>query len=180
MKHHSDSDWGAIPPDHASPGVNVVSHLDVEVPQQNIGVPGRGTMQHPQQGHQEGWVLCTTAGTVRDLCPTSLMPVSRVGPWLRRTGRRHVPRFCGPREGVLNRSLSDPSPRAYLPWEDPTRGIKAPDNIPSTLHLIILNLDQWMGLAQETNCSFADKTWPLSNPNPILPFLKIPPLLFSV
>ncbi|MEQ2297743.1 hypothetical protein AMECASPLE_037761 [Ameca splendens] len=29
----------------------------------------------------------------------------------------HVPRFCGPYEGVLNRSLSEPSPRACLPWE---------------------------------------------------------------
>ncbi|MEQ2282121.1 hypothetical protein AMECASPLE_037270 [Ameca splendens] len=44
-------------------------------------------------------------------------PGSRVGPRLRRTGRRHVARFSSPHEGVLNCSLSDPSPRACLPWE---------------------------------------------------------------
>ncbi|MEQ2179925.1 hypothetical protein GOODEAATRI_030310 [Goodea atripinnis] len=42
---------------------------------------------------------------------------SRVGRQLRRTGRRHVPRCTSPHEGFLNRSLSDPSPRACLPWE---------------------------------------------------------------
>ncbi|MEQ2240474.1 hypothetical protein ILYODFUR_015350 [Ilyodon furcidens] len=30
---------------------------------------------------------------------------------------RHMPRFCCPHEGVLNRSFSDPSPRACLPRE---------------------------------------------------------------
>ncbi|MED6249006.1 hypothetical protein ATANTOWER_008095, partial [Ataeniobius toweri] len=54
----------AIPPDHASPGVTVVSHVGIEVPQQNNGVPGRGTIQHPRQGHQEGRVLRTTARPV--------------------------------------------------------------------------------------------------------------------
>ncbi|MED6258645.1 hypothetical protein ATANTOWER_010175 [Ataeniobius toweri] len=44
-------------------------------------------------------------------------PGSRVGPRLRRTERRHVPRFNDPHEAVLNRSLSDPSPRACLPRE---------------------------------------------------------------
>ncbi|MEQ2227555.1 hypothetical protein ILYODFUR_038830 [Ilyodon furcidens] len=44
-------------------------------------------------------------------------PGSRVGPRLRRTGRRHVPQFCSHHEGFSNRSLSDPSPRACLPWE---------------------------------------------------------------
>ncbi|KAK5621507.1 hypothetical protein CRENBAI_002835 [Crenichthys baileyi] len=38
-------------------------------------------------------------------------------PRLRRTRRCHVPRYSSPHEGVLNRSLSDPSPRACLPWE---------------------------------------------------------------
>ncbi|MEQ2285756.1 hypothetical protein AMECASPLE_035145 [Ameca splendens] len=51
----------AIPPNHASPGVTVVSHEGIEVPQQNSGDPGRGTIQHPGQGRQEGRVLCTTA-----------------------------------------------------------------------------------------------------------------------
>ncbi|MEQ2296824.1 hypothetical protein AMECASPLE_028383 [Ameca splendens] len=30
---------------------------------------------------------------------------------------RHMPRFCCPHEGVLNRSFSDLSPTACLPWE---------------------------------------------------------------
>ncbi|KAK5618305.1 hypothetical protein CRENBAI_019788 [Crenichthys baileyi] len=51
----------AIPPVHASPAVTVVSHVGFEVPQQNNGVPGRVTIQHPRQGRQEGRVLCTTA-----------------------------------------------------------------------------------------------------------------------
>ncbi|KAK5598352.1 hypothetical protein CRENBAI_014378, partial [Crenichthys baileyi] len=55
--------------------------------------------------------------TRRSLTGPDPRPGSRVGPWLRRTGRRHVPRLCSPHEGVLNRSLSDPSPRASFPWE---------------------------------------------------------------
>ncbi|MEQ2285661.1 hypothetical protein AMECASPLE_034210 [Ameca splendens] len=54
----------AIPPDHASPGVTVVSHVGVEVPQQNNGVPRRGIIQHPQQGRQEVQVLRTTTWPV--------------------------------------------------------------------------------------------------------------------
>ncbi|KAK5623170.1 hypothetical protein CRENBAI_018435 [Crenichthys baileyi] len=54
----------AIPPDHASLGVTVISHVGAEVPQQNNGVPGRGTIQHPRQGRQEGRVLHTTARPV--------------------------------------------------------------------------------------------------------------------
>ncbi|KAK5599724.1 hypothetical protein CRENBAI_016759 [Crenichthys baileyi] len=38
--------------------------MGVEVPQQNNGVPRRGIIQHPRQGHQEGRVLCTTAWPV--------------------------------------------------------------------------------------------------------------------
>ncbi|MED6234331.1 hypothetical protein ATANTOWER_027070 [Ataeniobius toweri] len=44
-------------------------------------------------------------------------PGSRLGPRLRRTGQRHVARSTSPHEGFLNRFLSDPSPRACLPWE---------------------------------------------------------------
>ncbi|KAK5608780.1 hypothetical protein CRENBAI_020273 [Crenichthys baileyi] len=55
--------------------------------------------------------------TKRSLTDPDPSPGSRVGPQLRHTRRRHVPRSCGPHEGVLNRSLSDPSPRACLPWE---------------------------------------------------------------
>ncbi|MEQ2233263.1 hypothetical protein ILYODFUR_020089 [Ilyodon furcidens] len=47
-------------------------------------------------------------------------PGSKVGTRLRRTRRRHVPRYFRPQEGFLNHSLSDPSPRAM---GDPTRGI---------------------------------------------------------
>ncbi|MED6246805.1 hypothetical protein ATANTOWER_023891 [Ataeniobius toweri] len=47
-----------------SPGVIVVSHVGVEVPQQNNGVPRRGTIQHPRQGRQEGRVLRTTTRPV--------------------------------------------------------------------------------------------------------------------
>ncbi|MEQ2291859.1 hypothetical protein AMECASPLE_017190 [Ameca splendens] len=64
MKHHSVSDREAIPPDHASPGVTVISHVGVEVPQQNNGVPRRGTMQHPRKGCQKGQVFRTTARPV--------------------------------------------------------------------------------------------------------------------
>ncbi|MEQ2242559.1 hypothetical protein ILYODFUR_037023 [Ilyodon furcidens] len=39
--------------------------MGVEVPQQNNGVPGRGTLQHPRQGCQErGRVLRSTARPV--------------------------------------------------------------------------------------------------------------------
>ncbi|MEQ2285761.1 hypothetical protein AMECASPLE_035199 [Ameca splendens] len=44
-------------------------------------------------------------------------PGSRVGHRLCRIGPCHVPQLYGPHEGVLNHSLSDPSPRACLPWE---------------------------------------------------------------
>ncbi|KAK3555758.1 hypothetical protein QTP86_028953 [Hemibagrus guttatus] len=50
---------GAVPPNHAPPGITVVAHMGVEVPQQNYGVPSRSTFQHPSQGLQEGWVLHT-------------------------------------------------------------------------------------------------------------------------
>ncbi|KAK3534858.1 hypothetical protein QTP86_028556 [Hemibagrus guttatus] len=50
---------GAVPPNHAPPGITVVAHMDVEIPQQNYGVPSRSTFQHPLQGLQEGWVLHT-------------------------------------------------------------------------------------------------------------------------
>ncbi|MED6268662.1 hypothetical protein CHARACLAT_024611 [Characodon lateralis] len=41
-------------------------------------------------------------------------PGSRVGPWLRRTGRHHVPRYISSHERFLIRSLSDPSPEREL------------------------------------------------------------------
>ncbi|KAK3541584.1 hypothetical protein QTP86_033098 [Hemibagrus guttatus] len=50
---------GAVPPNHDPPGITVVAHMGVEVPQQNYGVPSRSTFQHPSQGLQEGWVLHT-------------------------------------------------------------------------------------------------------------------------
>ncbi|KAK3562309.1 hypothetical protein QTP86_033325, partial [Hemibagrus guttatus] len=50
---------GAVPPNHAPPGITVIAHMGVEVPQQNYGVPSRSTFQHPSQGLQEGWVLHT-------------------------------------------------------------------------------------------------------------------------
>ncbi|MEQ2305516.1 hypothetical protein AMECASPLE_038700 [Ameca splendens] len=55
--------------------------------------------------------------TRRSATSPDTSPGSRVGPQLHRTGRRHVPRFTSPHEGFLNPSLSDPSPRAFLPWE---------------------------------------------------------------
>ncbi|KAK3520848.1 hypothetical protein QTP70_034176, partial [Hemibagrus guttatus] len=48
---------GAVPPNHAPPGITVVAHMGVEVPQQNYGVPSWSTFQHPSQGLQEGWVV---------------------------------------------------------------------------------------------------------------------------
>ncbi|KAK3537939.1 hypothetical protein QTP70_024550 [Hemibagrus guttatus] len=56
----------AVPPNHAPPGITVVAHMGVEVPQQNYGVPSRSTFQHPSQGLQEGWVL-----------HTAIQPISR-------------------------------------------------------------------------------------------------------
>ncbi|KAK3551440.1 hypothetical protein QTP70_017320 [Hemibagrus guttatus] len=50
---------GAVPPNHAPPGITVIAHMGIEVPQQNYGVPSRSTFQHPSQGLQEGWVLHT-------------------------------------------------------------------------------------------------------------------------
>ncbi|KAK3555770.1 hypothetical protein QTP86_028946 [Hemibagrus guttatus] len=44
---------GAVPPNHTPPGITVVAHMGVEVPQQNYGVPSRSTLQHPSQGLQE-------------------------------------------------------------------------------------------------------------------------------
>ncbi|MED6294765.1 hypothetical protein CHARACLAT_024498 [Characodon lateralis] len=78
-------------------------------------------------GPTGGWLRVTPLGlawpgparsnpaTRRSLTGPDPRPGSRVGRRLRRTGRRHVPRFFGPREGVLNCSLSDLSPRACLP-----------------------------------------------------------------
>ncbi|MEQ2165893.1 hypothetical protein GOODEAATRI_021861 [Goodea atripinnis] len=51
-------------PSRASPGVTVISHVGVKIPQQNNGVPRRGTMQHSRQGCQEGPVLSTNIGPV--------------------------------------------------------------------------------------------------------------------
>ncbi|MEQ2248252.1 hypothetical protein ILYODFUR_017363 [Ilyodon furcidens] len=87
-------------------------------------------------GPTGGWLRVSPLGLARpgparsnpvtrhSLTGPDLRPGSRVGPRLRRTSRtrepcarRHVPRFFVPREGVLNRSLSDLSPRACLPWE---------------------------------------------------------------
>ncbi|KAK5601630.1 hypothetical protein CRENBAI_022902 [Crenichthys baileyi] len=50
-------------------------------------------------------------------------PGSRVGPRLRRTRRRHVPRYTCPHEGFFNRSLSDHHLEPVLPWETLPRGI---------------------------------------------------------
>ncbi|KAK3512968.1 hypothetical protein QTP70_033400 [Hemibagrus guttatus] len=50
---------GAVPPNHTPPGITVIAHMGVEVPQQNYGVPSQSTFQHPSQGLQEGWVLHT-------------------------------------------------------------------------------------------------------------------------
>ncbi|KAK3543782.1 hypothetical protein QTP70_027199 [Hemibagrus guttatus] len=50
---------GAVPPNHAPPGITVIAHMGIEIPQQNYGVPRRSTFQHPSQGLQEGWVLHT-------------------------------------------------------------------------------------------------------------------------
>ncbi|KAK3509396.1 hypothetical protein QTP70_033159 [Hemibagrus guttatus] len=55
---------GAVPPNHAPPGITVVAHMGVEVPQQNYGVPGRSTFQHPSQGLQEGWVVHTAVRSI--------------------------------------------------------------------------------------------------------------------
>ncbi|KAK3537617.1 hypothetical protein QTP70_017016 [Hemibagrus guttatus] len=53
---------GAVPPNHAPPGITVVAHMGVEVPQQNYGVPSRSTFQHPSQGLQEAHVIAKAHG----------------------------------------------------------------------------------------------------------------------
>ncbi|KAK3572614.1 hypothetical protein QTP86_001059 [Hemibagrus guttatus] len=45
---------GAVLPNHAPPGITVIAHMGIEIPQQNYGVPSRSTFQHPLQGLQEG------------------------------------------------------------------------------------------------------------------------------
>ncbi|KAK3543672.1 hypothetical protein QTP70_026887, partial [Hemibagrus guttatus] len=61
---------GAVPPNHAPPGITVVAHMGVEVPQQNYGVPSRSTFQNPSQGLQEGWVLHTAVRPIsRNIIP---------------------------------------------------------------------------------------------------------------
>ncbi|MED6243694.1 hypothetical protein ATANTOWER_025307 [Ataeniobius toweri] len=61
------------------------------------------------------WPRQVTRGATQP--PVALRRVPTPGLAPGRTWRHHVPRLCGPHEGVLNRSLSDPSPRACLPWE---------------------------------------------------------------
>ncbi|KAK3564373.1 hypothetical protein QTP86_017318 [Hemibagrus guttatus] len=56
---------GAVPPNHAPPGITVIAHMVIEDPQQNYGVPSWSTFQHPSQGLQEGWVLHTAIWPIR-------------------------------------------------------------------------------------------------------------------
>ncbi|KAK3554575.1 hypothetical protein QTP70_025529 [Hemibagrus guttatus] len=58
---------GAVPPNHAPPGITVVAHMGVEVPQQNYGDPSRSTFQHPSQGLQEGWCGLPSLEECKDL-----------------------------------------------------------------------------------------------------------------
>ncbi|KAK3554715.1 hypothetical protein QTP70_032636 [Hemibagrus guttatus] len=64
----------AVPPNHAPPGIIVVAHMGVEVPQQNYGVPSRSTFQHPSQGLQEGWVLHTAIRPISRNNSETLIP----------------------------------------------------------------------------------------------------------
>ncbi|KAK5622545.1 hypothetical protein CRENBAI_001786 [Crenichthys baileyi] len=97
----------------------------------SLDLPDKLRLLPPQRGSGPtgGWPRVSRSGLARPgparsnlatrRSPTSPdpRPGSRVGPRLRRTGRRHVPRYTCPHEGFLNRSMSDPSPRACLPWE---------------------------------------------------------------
>ncbi|MEQ2257012.1 hypothetical protein ILYODFUR_029980 [Ilyodon furcidens] len=58
--------------------------------------------------------------TRRSLTSPDPRPGSRVGPRLRRTGQRHVPRFCSRHEGFLNCSLSDPSQYKFTKAQEPS------------------------------------------------------------
>ncbi|MEQ2226567.1 hypothetical protein ILYODFUR_028679 [Ilyodon furcidens] len=62
------------------------------VPQQNNGVPGRGTMQHPRQGRREGRVLRTTArpiGRNDSLTPVPDPKVQECDPLIHRCKPQH-------------------------------------------------------------------------------------------
>ncbi|MEQ2305582.1 hypothetical protein AMECASPLE_039309, partial [Ameca splendens] len=69
-----------------------------------------------------GWSRISHLGLVRP-GPARSNPATRCSPTSpdprpgSRVGPRHVPRFRIRHEGFLNCSLSDPSPRACLPWE---------------------------------------------------------------
>ncbi|KAI3366643.1 hypothetical protein L3Q82_009339 [Scortum barcoo] len=55
----------AVPPDHAPPGITVVAHVSIEVPQsRTMESPSRSTIKYPSQGLQEGRVLCTAVRPV--------------------------------------------------------------------------------------------------------------------
>ncbi|XP_051782577.1 uncharacterized protein LOC127527544 [Erpetoichthys calabaricus] len=83
--------WNAIPPNHTSPGVSIITHLGIEVVQQNYGVPSWNPFQDPLQALQEVLVLqaaircISTYGSqrspLRDLHPHRDSPVI-LGKWL--------------------------------------------------------------------------------------------------
>ncbi|MEQ2234538.1 hypothetical protein ILYODFUR_032682 [Ilyodon furcidens] len=96
LEHGVHTTWiqirEAIPPNHTIPGVTVVSHVGIEVLQQNNGNQERGTMQHPRQGHHEGLVLCITTrpvGRNNSQRPVSYPKVQGCNPLVHRGKLQH-------------------------------------------------------------------------------------------
>ncbi|MEQ2229177.1 hypothetical protein ILYODFUR_016271 [Ilyodon furcidens] len=97
-KHHSDSEREGHAPNHTPPGLTVIANVSIEVPQQNKGVPRRGSLQYPLQGLQKGWG------------PTfPLRAVPCRAPWVKAQPpdtRQHAP----PRDLAPDWGPSDPRP----------------------------------------------------------------------
>ncbi len=64
----------AVPPDHPPPGLSVIPHVSIEVPQQNYGVPRRYPFQDTTQQLQEEWVLRTAVRCINTNHGQSLLP----------------------------------------------------------------------------------------------------------
>ncbi|KAK5610108.1 hypothetical protein CRENBAI_011479 [Crenichthys baileyi] len=95
------------------------SEVTFHIPRASLSIRGSvvGPLGDGLASLVQAWPARSNPATRRSPTSPDPRPGSRVGPWLCRTRRCHMPRFNGRHEGFLNRSLSDPSPRACLPWE---------------------------------------------------------------
>ncbi|MEQ2251667.1 hypothetical protein ILYODFUR_013506 [Ilyodon furcidens] len=99
--------------------------MGIEIPQQNDGVPERGTVQHTHQGCQEGWVLCTTAwpvGRNNSQRPLPNPKVQRCNPLIHRDKPQHETLELG---GNKHSHLSPPSlPEGHSRIEESLSSLK--------------------------------------------------------